>query len=245
MLERENSQEKPLGNRLILSTDGIFNSFQGEGQTIGKPASFLRLQLCNLECSFCDTPYTWNKTEKGIPYSVSQVKEMLDLSWEAKTKPRVVITGGEPLLQQRQLTTLIKELPKWDIEIETNGTILPNPELRGMAYNKKIQFNVSPKTENSGNALEKRYKPDILKTFDNFENTIFKFVVNKENDIDEIEKIVNECDLSAEKIIIMPEGTTTEAIRKHSRLIEPLVKEKGYRLLTRMQIELYGDKRRT
>ena len=41
----------------------IFHSIQGEGLNLGKPAVFLRLALCNLACTWCDTRYTWDWKE--------------------------------------------------------------------------------------------------------------------------------------------------------------------------------------
>ena len=63
-MKREKIDMAIKSNSLLLSGDKCFFSLQGEGESIGKPAIFLRLHLCNLRCSFCDTPYTWDIKDK-------------------------------------------------------------------------------------------------------------------------------------------------------------------------------------
>ena len=77
---------------------------------------------------------------------------------------RLVISGGEPMLQQRALADFIHKVMhplKMIVEIETNGTIKPTPELiEGPAL---LQFNVSPKLSSSGpDNAKKRYEPTAL-----------------------------------------------------------------------------------
>jgi organic radical activating enzyme len=216
-----------------LSKDETFYTLQGEGDSIGKPATFIRLHYCNLKCDWCDTKYTWDGTEKAIPWDMGRlVREII-----SKPTKRVVITGGEPLIQQKRLASLVKYLPNYQFEIETNGTIEPILELES------CQFNVSPKLANSGNPLEKRYKPFALKRFNEL-NTYFKFVVTSPKDLVEVELIVDTCDLDSEKIIIMPEGTTQEEIKEHALAVVEIVKEKGWRLVPRLQTMLWGKTRK-
>src|SRR5271170_594917 len=90
---------------------------QGEGKSSGLDVLFLRLSGCNLACSWCDTPYTWNwvgtkfvHPEKYDPMKeisfmdTNEVKVELD---KLNTKA-VVISGGEPMLQQKPLLPLIR-----------------------------------------------------------------------------------------------------------------------------------------
>ncbi len=106
----------------------IFHSIQGEGVHAGRPAVFLRLAHCNLACVWCDTRYTWDWEH------YDQRKEVESVSVdEAEEEIRrfdcrnLVVTGGEPLIQQRALAPLLERLKSsgfW-IEVETNGTIVP------------------------------------------------------------------------------------------------------------------------
>src|SRR5438046_10053865 len=63
-------------SKLVLSTDGIFRTIQGEGPRLGRNTCFIRLAGCNLACSWCDTAYTWDwKGVNGHEYHVK--KEVL------------------------------------------------------------------------------------------------------------------------------------------------------------------------
>lgn len=115
----------------------IFYSVQGEGPSIGIPAIFIRLTGCNLRCPFCDTKYSLTG---GLEYTIPEILK------EIQKYPcrRIVITGGEPLIQREEVIKLIKSLPVfYYVEIETNGTISPGPLL--LQY--VDQWNISPKTK--------------------------------------------------------------------------------------------------
>ena len=96
----------------------VFFSIQGEGVDIGLPTVFVRTALCNLQCNWCDTKYSW---EPGEERSVEAVYEEV-LSYGVN---RVCISGGEPLLQPADVTKLaaLFEARGMDIVIETNGSI--------------------------------------------------------------------------------------------------------------------------
>ena len=71
-------------SRLADGSPEIFHTLQGEGASLGSPAVFLRLSLCNLHCHWCDTPYTWNWEQTpwihqdGIKFS--KTDEIVELS---------------------------------------------------------------------------------------------------------------------------------------------------------------------
>lgn len=117
----------------------IFSSLQGEGPLVGARQVFLRLAGCNLDCSYCDTPFVPGptfrvETEPGsgssrdLPNPVA-VQDLLHLlsPWN-KNFPglhhSLSLTGGEPLLQTDFLSELLPELKKlWPVYLETNGTL--------------------------------------------------------------------------------------------------------------------------
>ncbi|WAI00284.1 7-carboxy-7-deazaguanine synthase QueE [Methanogenium organophilum] len=96
----------------------IFSSISGEGLRQGLPATFIRCAGCNLNCVWCDTPESHGEgTDMTIREIVSAVSTGM---------PRyVIITGGEPLLQEEELKELLVALRDagYRIEIETNGTL--------------------------------------------------------------------------------------------------------------------------
>lgn len=244
---------KPGPDRLKLSGDGVFATLQGEGVTAGEPAVFLRLHYCNLTCGSpegwkCDTDYTWDKTKPEYwqePYdrSFDEIYQDIEQAWTEKhpndLPRRLVITGGEPLMQQKKIAKLIEGLDSYDIEIETNGTIEPIEELIN------CQFNCSPKLSNSGNSLSKRYKPEVLKAINDLHKSQFKFVVSHPSDLSEVDVICSDCNLNPEKIIIMPEGHTAEEVEQHSLMVEDLVSSKGWILGQRHHLIWFGNQRRT
>lgn len=224
---------------LKVSGDGVFFSIQGEGQSLGRSSVFLRLHFCNLNCSWCDTKYTWDKNSREF-WQEAQDWSIERAVFEITRFPvrRLIVTGGEPLLQQRKITDLLQQMPDWDVEIETAGTIAPLTELQ-----EQVQFNVSPKLANSGNLKAARYKPQVLCTLNTLPLTTFKFVVHSPTDFEEIDVIVEDAGLDQSKIIIMPEGSTHEEVREHGLMVVEDVKSRGWRLMPRLHIELWGAER--
>jgi 7-carboxy-7-deazaguanine synthase len=88
-----------------------FPTFQGEGPSSGTPALFIRLSRCNLTCGWCDTRFTWD-WKNYDPRSESARRTAGDLAaWATDADVEmVVITGGEPWLQQQGLITLVRRL---------------------------------------------------------------------------------------------------------------------------------------
>jgi 7-carboxy-7-deazaguanine synthase len=76
----------------MLTVNEIFYSIQGESTRVGRPCVFVRLTACDLRCSWCDTPYAFHEGAKRSLDEVIAEVERYDC-------PLVVITGGEPLLQ--------------------------------------------------------------------------------------------------------------------------------------------------
>lgn len=220
----------------------IFHSLQGEGARIGTPTVFLRLAGCNLACTWCDTRYTWDwerydHAKEVISLERTEVEERI-LRFAC---PHLVITGGEPLLQQNELAPLVASLKGqgFHFEVETNGTIIPLPELtQGID-----QWNVSPKQSNSGNALERRELPVVLEHFRQLPNAYFKFVITEPSDIDQVCALCRKYELAVERVILMPEGTTVEVLQKRSPWVSEACVREGFRFSTRLHILLWGDKR--
>jgi len=211
---------------MSLSVSEIFYSIQGEGPNIGRPSVFLRLAGCNLKCNFCDTKYSWSNSEFE---SISN-KKIIQRIGKFGCK-NLVITGGEPLLQQNEIKTLLDELKEYKIEIETNGSIR-------LKIAKNIeQINCSPKLSNSGNLT---YSLSILP---NNKKVIYKFVVRKKSDISEIQNFCKKYKIPKTKIWLMPEGTDRNTIIRRSVWLSEICKKEGYNFSPRLHIMLWGNKR--
>lgn len=110
--------KQDLGDGQALRVVSIFSTIQGEGPFAGEPAIFIRLGGCNLRCYFCDTDFETNQYRHSIEDIVTTVK----LLQQVTKTDLIVITGGEPLLQN--IVPLMKELvPENRVQIETAGTV--------------------------------------------------------------------------------------------------------------------------
>lgn len=240
----------------------IFASLQGEGPSIGRPVAFVRLSRCNLACTWCDTAYTWrfegdnrpHRDDTAFDRKANQV--VLDEAEVAARimalgQDRLVITGGEPLLQGAALArmvALLQDRPREgagsggiSIEIETNGTVAPHPALDPLVS----QYNVSPKLAHSGNPAELAQIPERLTAWAQDERAWFKFVVATPDDLAEVLSLVETYALPRRRVFVMPEGTDSATLRERERWLAPLALEHGLRLTDRMHIHLYGDTRGT
>lgn len=227
-----------------LAVSEIFGpTFQGEGPSLGRQATFLRLGGCNLACSWCDTPYTWDwqnydpKVEM-TGMTLTEVEAELD----KHRTPLLVISGGEPMLQQDAIAELLArglwqdEFGYHRVEIETNGTIEPK-------IPQGIQYNVSPKLISSGQPEEfTRFTPGILALYAT-QGAIFKFVVIRKEDFNEIENIVDIVGIDSDRVWIMPEGTEAETILWGLEELAEVVLERGWNLTPRLQTLIWGSAR--
>lgn len=242
---------------LVLATQApgepeIFASVQGEGPSAGMPCTFLRLSRCNLACQWCDTAYTWrfegdNRPHRdGVDFERKANQLTLDEEEVARRilalgQKRLVITGGEPLLQAPALARLLDLLPDMHVEVETNGTTKAST-----ALDIRIdQFNVSPKLSHSGNPAELALLPERLDAYATDQRAWFKFVIAEPADVDEVLALNERYRFRAGHVFLMPEGTDSETLRAREKWLAPLCVEHGFRLSDRLHIHLFGDTRGT
>lgn len=233
--------------RPLLLSEVFGPTVQGEGPSTGRRAAFVRLGLCNLDCSWCDTPYTWDwQGRNGPPQDrealYHQTPEELADELLALDVGLVVITGGEPMLQQRSLVPLVDLLNDAGvaIEVETNGTLSVRPEL--VTSPAWIGWNVSPKLSGSGVDPALAIVPEALGQYVGL-GARFKFVVGSLAELDEVSRVVELLNVDPCRIWIMPEGRTPEAVLAGARaLVEPVI-ERGWNLSQRLHVLLWGDER--
>ena len=229
----------------------MFYSLQGEGPSVGVPSVFIRLQGCNLSCGrgmsgdsswVCDTIEVW---PHGKPYSVQQLIDYwAKMGWikALKQGARLIVTGGEPLLQIDGVFELLSGVmvqlnQNIQVEIETNGTI-PCPDSFNLF---QIQYNVSPKLMNSGMALHRRIVPEAIQSFLSRES-IFKFVVNSEDDVLEVmNTIVDPFNIPKKRVYLMPGVETRVGLRVMLGKVSEWCKKYYVNLGHRLHIELWDQ----
>lgn len=237
----------------------VFHSIQGEGKSIGVPSVFVRTSLCNLHCIWCDTDYTWNwrgtrfahrrdaqpgyrKFDKKA-WIVECTASELAAAVAAFPCRNVVLTGGEPMLQQAGLCDLMQCLRQcfgdYRFEVETNGTLVPVP-----AFDAAIdQYNVSPKLANSNNALRLREKAAALHFFAGSEKANFKFVISEKADLEEVMNLATRYAIASDRIWLMPEGVTAAPLAKRRKWLVEICKSEGFRFSDRLHIQIWGSKK--
>lgn len=96
----------------------IYKSLQGESTYAGLPCIFVRLTGCNLRCTWCDSVYTF---QGGRKMSMGEVLD--EVSRLSPGKGLVEITGGEPMLQERDVVPLMQALVQegYKVLLETSG----------------------------------------------------------------------------------------------------------------------------
>lgn len=256
----------------MIKINEIFGpTVQGEGAAEGRHCLFVRVADCNLQCTWCDTAYTWafnqrlaDKLEIPVEQQLNdgtgrtffsreenlklmeplQVEETLAGLWDIYHKPTmIVISGGEPMMQCNELEPLAQMLNLYDnmIHVETAGTIIPTD-----GFDRYVtQYNVSPKLAHSGNRLALRRKENVLQWFGNDDRAWFKFVVRSLSDLDEVDEIVSIAGVDHHRVMVMPEGVTAQ---KNMTIAQELMKgdevtKRGYGISFRTHILLWKDVR--
>tara|TARA_R110000751_G_scaffold221781_1_gene324125 strand:+ start:879 stop:1574 length:696 start_codon:yes stop_codon:yes gene_type:complete len=228
-----------MNNNLIVAE--TFYSIQGEGHTMGVPAVFLRLGGCNLLCKsdnwVCDSIEVW---QKGVKTDFNDVltDEYVD---RLRNGAHLVLTGGEPMLHQKKIVEYIKWFEvefnfKPIIEIETNGTITPKD-----GFENYIDYwNCSPKLSNSGESYLRRFNDVALHFINRLPNSMFKFVISKENDVLEV---INEFSfLLGNKIWFMPSGENQKQLDESRLMVVENCIKLGVHYSERLHIVIWNKK---
>lgn len=233
-------------------------TLQGEGPLTGRRAVFLRLAGCNLDCQWCDTPYSWNyRDPNGHPVrsdvaAFDRDAEVTDTTPEAVADQLtsllggfpgvVVITGGEPLLQARDLVALAHLMPDTPFQIETNGTRPPIQAITGRTI-----WVVSPKLAHANTT-----RPAILvPTLTRYANLArerpgevwFKVVCETPADIAETAALCRVLRMPHEHVFIMPQGTTTAHLASTTAHLVDAALAVGFNVTPRLHIDIWGAAR--
>jgi organic radical activating enzyme len=228
----------------LIVSETFSRTVQGEGPSTGRRASFLRLGACNLSCDWCDTPYTWDASRFDLRKELKRrrvgdlMPQLLDGDPDI-----VVITGGEPLLQQNKpgWTSLLHALTAAgvEIEVETNGTIAPTPYTADTV----TRFNVSPKLQHAGDPEHKRINGKALAVLRWTERAAFKFVCATELHVEQVTRLTEHYGIPPRLVWVMPEGTDAHTITTHLRAIADPAMAAGFNLSGRLHVQAWGDER--
>ena len=233
-----------------------FYSLQGEGPTTGMPSIFLRLQACNLMCGGrgtekdkklhngatwrCDTIECWRQGEAWKVRDLAKHFQTV-YSTQLAQGAQLVVTGGEPLLQQNAIPDLLDSIQPHRTEVETNGTITPNMEVRSRVN----CFNVSPKLANSGMRKARRVRPIPLQTFallQQYGGAIFKFVLTSEYDFEEMMRdYIDPFNIARETTWLMPGCSNQQQYANVAPLVAELCKKHGFMFSGRLQINIWDE----
>lgn len=217
-------------------------TIQGEGPSAGQRCVFARLSGCNLDCAWCDTPYTWDWTRYDPTVEARRMDcddVIADLRRLAGPgpEPLLVITGGEPLTQAAACVDLAAH---WAgrVEVETNGTRPVPPGLNA-------DVNVSPKLRSSGVDRRKAWPTDdVHATYRDHDGRVaYKFVVADLDDAAEVAQYVEHYDLAPSSVWLMPEGRDARTLVLRARWVTDLAVGYGYNVSTRLHVLAWEDRR--
>jgi len=228
-------------------------TIQGEGPYAGRSVQFLRTGGCNLSCSWCDTPYTWNGElfdlrKELTPTTVDDIV--------ARTIPNlpIIISGGEPLLHQGN--------PDWeqmmiglsgkgcDIHLETNGTIAPN----GVTQKWASFASISPKLDHAGPHRGNQDPTMSWEWVDYIESmtddplartSILKFVVTTVEDVDTSLSYAKKYRWPTDRVWVMPEGTSAEALQAKWPAVAKRAAELHINASHRLHVLAFGNTKGT
>lgn len=141
----------PTTLRLVDFETPIWATFQGEGPRVGTRAVFVRLHGCGQSCSFCDTKGSWKDPAGGGVWLIETVRDDVIALLQSEAIHEVVITGGDPMLQQGAVVELLAQIrnqhPLRVVTIETNaftprGVRFASSVMEGGL---RLYFSLSPK----------------------------------------------------------------------------------------------------
>ncbi len=222
-------------------------TIQGEGPHAGRAVQFLRLMGCNLSCSWCDTPYTWDGSRYDLNVERTRMTAADVVEGLIPGMP-LVLSGGEPLLHQDSpalCTVLAKaHMRGCEVHVETNGTIAPLPHFRPLVD----VFAVSPKQRHAGKhrgrqnpamhsawAELARVNPDVF----------LKVVVQEVPDVALVVADAARMGWPKDQVWVMPEGTTADALLRNWPYIAAAAANAGINATQRLHVLAWGDTKGT
>lgn len=269
-------------DKIILARDGVFpitrnakgepvsslpnsglccpGTIQGEGKLNGIPSLFIRLAGCNLHCiwtnpdgslSPCDTAYASYHIRQARSCTLEEICRLI--GYNTGVIDHLVITGGEPLLQYKELTELcirLKKIKKFHITLETNATLYAEElatQIDFFSLSPKLAGSIPPPPQNILHDKQ-RLSPETIQKFISHTRTHnkdfqLKFVYSQETDITEIKTLLS-CltDWKKEDVLLMPQGGNSRDVEANIQQTLRHCIENGWRYCDRLHLALFGSK---
>ncbi len=167
-----------------MKVNEIFLSIEGEGIRAGKPAVFIRLFGCNLDCTYCDSVYSC----KGNDYTEMTPTEIY---WavEAFHCPYITLTGGEPLIHKdvEQLLNLLCK--KYEVNIETNGSVDFTEVFDKMDEGTGGNIIVTMDWKSYSSGMAHKMNEEMIRYLTDVD--VLKFVVGNNGDLEQMREVVS------------------------------------------------------
>jgi len=160
----------------------------------------------------------------------------------------VVVTGGEPLIWP-ETPTLLYELKKQNrfITLETNATQYRPIECDLVSISPKLAHAISDKPEHAQHIAghERAWlNLEAIQSFIDNHNVQLKFVVETEQDVDEVEEILTRLQgVDHSKVMLMPQARTKQEYRRRAPKVAQMCIERNFGFSPRLQIDLWGGRR--
>ena len=242
----------------VIPINEIYTCLQGEGKLMGIPHILIRVSGCRLRCqfadSFCDTPYSSWKPEKG-KFTYQDIHKFY------QKHPHIthtMITGGGPTLHGEMLKKLceIGKTHYQHITIETEGSEFV-PTMGDL-------ISLSPKLSNStpkpgttmpftGKVVTEKDKVRHEKWRCNYEamsqlienppDYQLKPVISSEEDLEEVKELQRILGVPNDMVYLMPEGLERHQLNERRKWLMDLCVREGYNFTDRLHIIAYGDER--
>lgn len=214
-------------------------TLQGEGPYAGRTVQFVRLGGCNLSCTWCDTPYTWDATRFDLRTEIPMTP-VVDVVGQLLPGVPVVLSGGEPLMHQNTAAfrALIDGITAdgRDLHVETNGTIAPSARL----LSRTTHFAVSPKLAHAG-GHKRSQSPAAWPGWGDIDAAILKYVVRDELDVEDAYRAGLDLGMPASRIWVMPEGTDATTLLRRWTVIADAAAQHHINATQRLHVLAWGD----
>lgn len=221
-------------------------TLQGEGPHAGRAVQFLRTMGCNLSCSWCDTPYTWDGSRFNLRAETSFVPVEEILAGLFPGLP-LVISGGEPLMHQAkpafQAVLAGARDRGCEVHVETNGTIAPSDS----SLANVTVFAVSPKMAHAG-PHRGRQDPTMAPGWATQAcrgAAFLKVVVRGAPDVVETSIWAIQQGWPLDSIWVMPLGTSTADLLASWPEIARAAADRGINASQRLHVLAWGDTKGT